>query len=129
MLNSVCVCSCFKFTGCSICFILHTEGNNEEEEEKGFDLMKKCILGLVRQLGVRSVKYCVISEKYGEAFQPAIFQRHFDQTSSLVDNISALERETEHRGLFCDVIKAREVFKGQTARKKVCSYKNGPGLH
>ena len=128
MLNSV--CSFFKFTGYSICFILHTAGNNEEaKEEEGFDLMKKCILGLIRQLGVRSVKYCVISEKYAEAFQPVTFQRHFDQKSSLVDNISALERETEHRGLLHDVIKAQKVFKGQTARKKVCSYKNGPGLH
>ena len=91
--------------------------------------MKKCILGLVRQLGVRSVKYCVISKKYGEAFQPVTFQQHFDQKSSLVDNISALERVTQHRGLLGDVIEAREVFKGQTARKKVCCYKNGPGLH
>ena len=98
----------FKFTDCSICFILHTAGN---KEEKDFSFMKQGISELIRLCGVRSVNYCVISKKHGEAFQPVTFQ--------LVTEILALERETEHAAL--DVLQAKNVFEGQTARKKVCS--------
>ena len=81
--------------------------------------MKQGILEFVRLFGVRSVNYCVISKKHGEAFQPVTFQRRFDKESSLVTEILALERETEHAAL--DVLQAKNVFEGQTARKKVCS--------
>ena len=81
--------------------------------------MKQGISELIRLCGVRSVNYCVISKKHGEAFQPVTFQRRFDKKSSLVTEILALERETEHAAL--DVLEAKNVFEGQTARKKVCS--------
>ena len=81
--------------------------------------MKQGILEFVRLFGVRSVNYCVISTKHGEALQPVTFQRRFDKKSSLVTEILALERETEHAAL--DVLQAKNVFEGQTARKKVCS--------
>ena len=109
----------FEFTDCSICFILHTAVNGEET---GFNLMKRGMSGLVHQCGVRSVNYCVINNKHGEAFQPVTFQRRFDKESSLVREIFALERETKHaRALDDDVLKAKEVFKEHTNRKKVCS--------
>ena len=108
----------FKFPDCSICFILHTAGSNEE---KGFDLMKQGIKELVDKCGVRSVNYCVISNKHGEAFQPVTFQRRFEKGSSLVQEISALEVEMKHAALDEHVLEAEKVFKGQTNRKKVCS--------
>ena len=67
------------------------------------------------------MNYCVISKKHGEAFQPVTFQRRFDKTISLVREISELERETKHTALKDDVLEAENVFKGQTAKKKVCS--------
>lgn len=83
--------------------------------------MKQGISGLVRQCGVRSVNYCVITNKHGEAFQPVTFQRRFDKESSLVKEILELERETKQAALDDDVLEAENVFKSQTARKKVCS--------
>ena len=43
--------------------------------------MKQGISELVRECGVRSVNYCVIGNKHGEAFQPVTFQRRFDKES------------------------------------------------
>ena len=83
--------------------------------------MKQGISELVRQGGVRSVNYCVIGNKHGEAFQPVTFQRWFDKESSLVEEILALERETGHAELEDDFYEAENVFKGQAAKKKVCS--------
>ena len=109
----------FKFTDCSICFIFHTAVN---AEEIGFHLMKRGMSGLVHQCGVRSVNYCVISNKNGEAFQPVTFQRQFDEESSLVREILALERATKPAELIYAVREAVNVFRDwQTDRKKVCS--------
>ena len=109
----------FKFTDCSICFIFHTSRKGEETD---FHLMKRGMSGLVHQCGVRSVNYCVISNKNGEAFQPVTFQRQFDEESSLVREILALERETGPAELIDDVREAVNVFRHcQTERKKVCS--------
>ena len=116
----------FKFIDLSICFILHSAGKTEE---KGFYLMKQGISRLVHQCGVRSVNYCVISNKYGEAYQHVTFQQRFDKECSLVREILALERETKHATIDDDVQEAGNVFEGQTTRKKVCSYKNGRVLY
>ena len=108
----------FKFTDYSICFILHTAPENSEE--KAFSLMKQGISELVRLLcGVRSVNYCVISQKY----QPSPFQRTpwFDKKNSFVKEILAFERDTERKPLTRDFFRAEHAFKGQTARRKVCS--------
>ena len=85
--------------------------------------MKHGISRLVHQCGVNSVKYCVISNKHGEAFQHVTFQQRFDKEFSLVEEILALERGTTHVTLDDDVHEAGNVFEDQTARKKVCSYK------
>lgn len=90
--------------------------------------MKDGILRLVHQCGVRSVNYCVISSKYGEAYQHVTFQQRFDKYS-LVSEISALKMETKHATIDDDVQEAGNAFEGQTARKKVCSYKNGRVLY
>ena len=107
----------FKFTDYSICFILHTAPENSEE--KGFSLMKQGILELVRLCEVRSVNYCVISRKYSTV----PFQRPpwFDKKNSFVKEILAFERDTERKPLTRDFFRAEHAFKGQTARRKVCS--------
>ena len=91
--------------------------------------MKQGISRLVHQCGVTSVNYCVISNRHGEAFQHVKFERRFDKECSLVKEILALERETKHVTLDDYVHEAGNVFEGQTARKKVCCYKNGPVLY
>lgn len=75
------------------------------------------------------MNYCIISNKHGEAYQHVTFQRRFDKECSLVREILAMERETKHATLDDDVHEAGNVFEGQTARKKVCSYKNGSVLY
>ena len=51
------------------------------------------------------------------------FQRPpwFDKKNSFVKEILAFERETEHKLLKRDFVRAEDAFKGQTARRKVCS--------
>ena len=109
----------FKFTDCSICFIFHTAENGEETD---FHLIKRCMSGLVHQCGVRSVNYCVISSKNLKVFQPVTFQRKFDEESSLVREILALERERKPTALFFFLLEAVKVLRHwQTDRRKVCS--------
>lgn len=92
--------------------------------------MKEGILRLVHQCGERSVNYCVISNKYGKAYQHVTFQQRFDKERSLVsEQVSTLKMETKHATIDDDVQEAGNAFEGQTARKKVCSYKNGRVLY
>ena len=80
---------------------------------------------MIHQCGVRSINYCVISSKEGEAYQHVAFKRRFDKECTLVKEILAMERPAKLTTLDDDIDEAKNVFsKGQPAARKVCLCQN-----
>ena len=102
-----------------LCFILNTTG---EDGDRAFDLIKECIGQVVRKCGIDSVKYCVVSSNHGEPHQHVSFDKKFRTEEELVEEISAIERQSKRlTTLDDDLHKALEAFPEPNARKRVCA--------
>lgn len=119
-------------TDVELCFILNATGKKGKDD---FKKMIGCVKYMVREIGLRSVNYCLISFKKGKAFQHIRFDEkelYKNDEDRLIKKLNAMALNppvNSSPALHDDFDQASEAFKDQAIRIKSKKVQISFGLH